>query len=137
MGKLTIVAVLVCALFAVGSASGNLLLNPGFEDGEWTNEGDLPENYWKWVEGNSWATWKSEDGQQGGNNFQEARTGDKCIAVGSHEEGGFGSFGQSIPVIEGVGYTFGAWVNAESWGDNPNGALIIGWRDNTKKDEWG
>jgi hypothetical protein len=137
MVKLTIGAVLICAVFALSTASGgNLLLNPGFEDGVWNSEGDWPDHYWQWVEG-GWAAWKSESLETDPSKIQHPRTGDKCIAVGGWDPGSFGSFGQSVLITEGVGYVLSAWVNTEGWGESPNGELIMGWRDNTQVDEWG
>lgn len=134
MGKSAIAAGFLCAVFVV-SASGNLLLNPGFEDGEWTSEMDWPEHYWQWLEGDGWAVWKSESLETNPDKVQHPRTGDKCIALGGMEPGAFGSWAQSIPVTEGLSYTLSVWVDIEDWSVT-TGELIIGWRDNTELDEW-
>lgn len=107
-----------------GSLCANLALNPGFELGSnnpW-NESKLPDNWWKWSDG-GWAAWKNNASSVGA-------SGANYVNTGAYAYGEFVRWGQNINVVVGNYYTLSVDAATENW-DNPNGALLIEWKNSS------
>ena len=103
---LLVFAALLLALPAVSSAS--LLSNRGFEEGTWTSESSIPDDWWKWTSG-GWGSWKNNAGQ--------AHSGSKFVCVGGNNSSQYAIFGQDVfDMRAGAIYQFDAWVKTENWG---------------------
>lgn len=105
MKKLMIFIVVVCmGIVLCGTAHANLLLNPGFEDGETS-----PDHWWSWGEG-GWDSWETNPGTAGGT----SHTGDHYVRVGEWGEAEYRFWGQSYTgMSEGDVYDFSVWAKAD------------------------
>jgi glucosylceramidase len=117
----------VLLYLSAAPASGNLLLNPGFEQGTNTpwNEQSLPTNWWKWANG-GWAAWKNNAPAVGAVGANYANTG-------ANNSGEYIRWGQNVSVKAGNIYTLSAYAKTEHWTpvSNPNGALLIEWKNSS------
>ena len=118
-----VIALIICLCFYSGRVNAELLSNPGFENGTWTGEGDMPWDWWKYGSG-GWASWKSVTG----GSAYAAHTGDKLYGVGAWSSGDYYYCGQTVPVNAGETFTFTIWAMTENWG-TPVGGLMIEWKD--------
>jgi hypothetical protein len=117
-----VIAIIAVCVYCSG-VKAELLKNPGFENGTWTGEGDMPWDWWKYGKG-GWASWKSVANGSG----YLAHSGDKLYGVGAWTPGDYYYCGQSVPVNAGEIITFTIWGMTENWG-TPVGGLMIEWKD--------
>jgi glucosylceramidase len=118
LGILTIVFIVAIS----SQTHGQLLFNPGFEDGTWTSESDLPDNWGK-DQLNGRAAWK--DSSQG----VSAHSGNRCVLAGSDTDGGYGLWKQNVSAQPCTTYRCSVWAKTEGSGSSPNAALKINFRD--------
>ncbi|MEN6384132.1 MAG: glycoside hydrolase family 30 beta sandwich domain-containing protein [Phycisphaerales bacterium] len=106
---------------------GNLLLNPGFEEGTnnpW-NEQTNPDYWWKGGSG-GWSAWKNNAPAVGA-------TGANYVNTGAYYSGEYVRWGQTINVSSGSLYTLSVDAKTEHWNpvSYPNGALLIEWKNSS------
>ncbi len=114
----------VAVLLVPALAQANMLKNPSFEDGGYTDDQSLP-SYWECERsgGQSWHCWKS-DGQQ--------RSGTKYIAIGGMSGSEWAYYKQNVSGIKpGEAYVFTAWVVTEGWRppSSPTAYLRVEFKD--------
>jgi glucosylceramidase len=105
----------------------DLLVNSGFENGNWTSQTDTPNNWWKWSDSWGWAGWQ--------NDSDYARTGSKFISMGGNNYNEFAVFGQDVTGLSaGKIYVFSAWVRAESiWWGWPTAELYVEFKNSSNQ----
>lgn len=122
--QLLMLAIFIVAILLPAVVQANLLKNPGFEEGRYTDDQSLP-TYWESERsgGESWHSWKN-DGEQ--------HSGSKYIAVGGMDSSAWGYYKQNVSgITPGQVYVVSAWVVAEPWEppSSPTAYLRVEFKD--------